>query len=66
MNKINNLLKQGNLTKNEIKGKIEKTMNIYLAKYNGDISVYKKKMAQKIEEVTGLKDIYSKVGDIDV
>ena len=23
-------------------------------------------MAQKIEEVTGLKDIYSKVGDIDV
>ena len=50
LNKINNLLKQGNLTKNEIKGKIEKTMNIYLAKYNGDISVYKKKMAQKIEE----------------
>ena len=50
MNKINNLLKQGNSTKNEIRDNIEKTMNIYFAQFNDDILTYRKKMAQKVEE----------------
>ena len=50
MNKINNLLKQGNSTKNEIKENIEKTMNIYFAQFNDDILTHRKKMAQKVEE----------------
>jgi hypothetical protein len=48
--KIDNLLYQGNLTNNKIKNEIEKILNIYSSKFCDDISSYKKKMSQKIEE----------------
>ena len=49
-NKIDTLLSQGNLTNNKIKNEIEKILNIYSSKFCDDISSYKKKMSQKIEE----------------
>ena len=48
--KIDNLLTQINASNNKIKTEIEKILNKYAIKIFDDISLYKKKMSQKLEE----------------
>ena len=50
--KIDNLLKQGNTIKNDIKDKIEKALNIYSG--IDDMSVFKNQILKKIEEYKSL------------